>query len=299
MTPARRIRRLAALIPGPILALILALPAASFDLPPRAASPLSLRQIHSGHSLTDSYMSHPWPGRLILPLAALPGTRPHDTVFASVIPGSSLRWRWDHATAFPDARRDIAGFDLLVTTESVPLPTDAAGLAATLAALDRWIAHAWAAGRGGAGAEVMLYSTWIPWQGGDLRDWRAALLAEGARWEQMQDHANAHRPAGMPPVYMIPGHRLMLRLADDITAGAAPGLRSMGDLFADDIHLNPTGMYAVTMLVHAVIHQHDPRGLPDRLADADAAIPPALARYLKALAWQVARSSPRSGLPPG
>ena len=281
--------------------------AATETLPPREPSPLTVRQIHSGHSLTDSYMSHPWPGRLILALETLPGSRPQDTVFASTIPGSPLQWRWDNPTSFPDARKDIAQFDLLVTTEAVPLSANEDWFReSTLAQIDRWVAHAWAEGRGGEGAEVMLYSTWIPWrytQGVPDNDpeagvpFRERLEIEGERWEQIQDHANANRPSGMPPVYMIPGHRLMMRLHDDIVAGRAPGLGSIGDVFSDDIHLNAIGNYAVTMLVLAVIHQRDPQDLPDRLADEDRAIPADLAAYLKRTAWEVATEYGRSGLP--
>lgn len=277
------------------------------DLPPREPSPLSVRQIHSGHSLTDTYMIHPWPGRLILATEKRPGTRPYDTIIKSTIPGAPLHWRWNNPTDFPDARRDIAGFDLLVTTESVPLDPDPDSFArGSLADLDRWVAHSWTEGRGGQGAEVMLYSTWVSWSYPDgAPDWdkeahipfRERLDSQGERWERMQDHANANRPEGMPPIYMIPGHRLMMRLYDDIAAGKAPGLASIGDIFADDIHLNAIGNYAVSALVYAVIYQRNPREYPDYLAEEDRVMSPALARYLKATAWDVANSYDRAGLP--
>lgn len=290
------------------VALGLALPAMAQDaLPPREPSPLTVRQIHSGHSLTDTYMSAPWPGRLILATEKRAGTRLYDSIIKSTIPGAPLHWRWDNPTDFPDARKDIAGFDLLVTTESVPLGPDPAMFAeGTLAHLDRWVAHTWAEGNGGKGAEVMLYSTWVAWsyQSG-APDWdreadipfRERLEIEGERWELMQDHANANRPEGMPPIYMIPGHRLMMRLYDDIAAGKAPGLTGIQDIFLDDIHLNAIGAYAVTALVYSVIYQRNPREYPDYLTDEDKVMSPALARYLKATAWEVANSYDRAGLP--
>jgi hypothetical protein len=263
-------------------------------LPDRKPSPVTVRQIHSGHSLTDSYAAHPWPGRLVRATATRPGNRAHETIQRSVIPGSPLHWRWNNPSRSPDARRDIAGFELLVTTEGVPLRLDR--LEGSVEALNRWVAHAWRQGNGGRGAEVMLYSTWVHWRVEGGPSFRERLERDGAGWERLQDAANAARPAGMPPIYMIPGHRLMLRLDADIAAGRAPGLRGIGDIFKDDIHLNGLGQYAVTCLVYAVIYQRDPRELPDRLVDEDR-LSPAQARYFKALAWEVARDYDRAGVP--
>jgi hypothetical protein len=272
-------------------------------LPDRKPSPLTVRQIHSGHSLTDSYGSNPWPGRLILATETQPGTRPRDTIARSVIPGSPLRWRWNNASRSPDARQDIADYELLVTTEAVPLRTGR--LDGSIGWLNRWVEHAWTRGNGGRGAEVMLYSTWVHWRRGKDEDdpdrdlpFRDRMDRQGAAWERMQDEANAARPSGMPPIYMIPGHVLMMRIDADITAGRAPGLGSIGDIFGDSIHLNDIGKYAVTCLVYAVIYQRDPRELPDRLSDEDS-LSPAQARYFKALAWEVATSYDRAGVPGG
>ncbi|MFN4128361.1 MAG: hypothetical protein ACK4GC_00865 [Paracoccaceae bacterium] len=275
--------------------------------PTRTASPMTVRQIHSGHSLTDTYATHPWPGRLILATEAKRGTRPYDTIKFSNIPGSPMRWRWDNPTYYPDARQNIDEFELLVITESVPLLTyEEYFRDDTLHHLDLWVANSWAKGNGGEGAEVMLYSTWINWQHtGSEPDthaeanlpFRERLDLEGARWERMQDNANANRPEGMPLIYMIPGHRLMMRLYDDIETGRAPGLTSIGDVFLDDIHLNDLGQYAITCLVYAVIYQRDPQELPNRLAVPIDTLSPEQARYFKDIAWDVARTYRRSGVP--
>ena len=272
-------------------------------LPPRKASPLTVRQIHSGHSLSDAYGSNPWPGRLTLATARKTGERAQDTVRRSITPGSSLAWRWEHPTDAPDARQNINAFDLLVITESVPLSVKDLK-SNTLDWLDLWVKNAWTRGNSGKGAEVMLYSSWIYWRhSGTPPDYdreaaipfRKRLDMDGARWEQMQDSANAHRPAGMPPVYMIPGHRLMMRIHDDIAAGRAPGLASIGKIFADDIHLNDVGQYAITCLVYAVIYQRNPAELPDQLTPKDR-LSPDQARYFKSIAWDIATSYDRTGV---
>lgn len=289
-----------ALSSGPVLAQEL--------LPPREASPLTVRQIHSGHSLSDTYMANPWPGRLILATETQRGSRPHDTIFNSAIPGAPMHWRWNNPTAYPDARQNIDEFELLVITESVPLQVREDYFKAdTLDWIDRWVDHAWKEGNGGKGAEVMLYTSWIWWQHSGTPPeydqeadipFRERLDIDGARWERIQDHANANRPEGMPPIYMIPGHRMLMRIYDDIEAGKAPGLSSIGEIFADDIHLNHIGQYAITTLVYAVIYQRNPRELPDRLAVPDDRLSAAQARYFKQIAWEIATSYNRTGVPP-
>lgn len=280
--------------------------AAEEALPPREPSPMTVRQIHSGHSLTDTYASAPWPGRFILATETKRGTRPYDTIKFSNIPGSPMRWRWDNATDYPDARLNIDEFELLVITEAVPLLSNEEYFRDdTLHHLDLWVDHAFAKGNAGKGAEVMLYSTWINWRRseGDSYDagadipFRERLDRDGTRWERMQDNANANRPEGMPLIYMIPGHRLMMRIYDDIEAGKAPGMDSIDDVFFDNIHLNGLGQYAITCLVYAAIYQRDPRELPDRLAVPEDTLSPEQARYFKEIAWEVARSYPRSGVP--
>jgi hypothetical protein len=288
-------------------ALSAGLSAAQEDLPARKPSPMTVMQIHSGHSLSDAYMHSPWPGRLILATNTKRGTRPYDTIQRSSIPGAPMRWRWDHPSEAPDARQDIDQFELLVITESVPLLVEDASFAAdTLHYLDLWVDHAWTAGNGGKGAEVMLYSSWIYWRHSGTPPpydyeaeipFRERLDIDGTRWERMQDNANANRPEGMPPIYMIPGHRLLMRIHDDIATGAAPGLESIGDIFLDDIHLNDLGQYAITCLVYAVIYQRHPRELPDRLAVPEDRLSSEQARYFKAIAWEVATTYPRSGVP--
>ena len=277
-------------------------------MPPRQPSPLSVRQLHSGHSLTDTYVNAPWPGRLVLATAVFAGREAaYRTVINDTIPGSSLGWRWNHASNTPNAREHIDRFELLVTTERVPLSLDRATLKAdTLDWLDRWVAHAAQKGNAGKGAEVLLYSTWTNWRIPDGQShnrkhpisFRQDLENQEKSWELMQDTANTNRPSGMPLIYMIPGHRLMMRIYDDIKSGTAPGLANIGDVFNDDIHLNNLGQYAITCLVYAVIYHRNPSELPTRLAVPEDKLTREQADYFKAAAWNVAKSYPRSGVPP-
>ena len=284
-----------------LLAFAFPLPGAGAEqLPPRTASPLDVMQIHSGHSLTDSYMAWPAPGRLVLATKLRSRVNPHDTIAKSTIPGSPMSWRWTHASGTPDAKAEIGNYELLVTTESVPLRVGPASFKrGTLDWIDKWIDHAWKQGNSGQGAEVMLYSTWVSWQNGkgDEADipFRKRLDIDGGRWEQMQDHANAIRPAGMPPIYMIPGHRMMMRIYDDIEASRAPEMTHISDVFKDDIHPNAAGQYAIACLVYAVIYQRDPRELPNKLAREHDTFTSSQAQYFKTIAWEIATGYDRTG----
>ena len=79
--------------------------AAQEKLPPREASPLTVRQIHSGHSLSNSYLSGPWPRHLILATALQTGDRAYDTIHRLSAPESQMRWRWNYSTYYSNARR--------------------------------------------------------------------------------------------------------------------------------------------------------------------------------------------------
>lgn len=280
---------------------------AQAGMPPRKASKLTVRQIHSGHSLTDTYMSWPWPGRLVLATETqVPGQVDDEIIAKSTIPGSPLHWRWSHSSGEPDAKRDIDRYELLVITEGGPLSVeDWLFQEVTLQSIDLWTENTWKRGNRGKGAEMMLYSFWVQLdtpggnegEGYDALPFRERLEVQGKLWERLQDHANANRPSGMPLIYMIPGHLLVMRLYDDIKAGKVPGITSISALFEDDIHMNAIGNYAVTMLVYAVIYQRNPKELPDRLAEEDRVMTSAQARYFKDVAWKVAKSYDRAGLP--
>ncbi len=87
-----------------------------------APEPLRVRQIHSGHSLTDTAVfKGTWSGHLEWMINSLsPGSA---SIEKSTIPGSPMTYRWDHQPGYgaPDARSQIADWELLVITESIPL----------------------------------------------------------------------------------------------------------------------------------------------------------------------------------
>lgn len=260
--------------------------------------PLSIRVIESGHSLTD-----PIADKLSEMLRAMGADA--ASVALSTSPGSLMehRWRTSPEKPMPDARAAIGDYDMLVITERVPLSNTFPSHNSKVEAL-KWFRHAWRKGNGGAGAETVLYATWVHIDSGPdfdnvYRDpeahlpWRERLPLEIARWEQIVDYVNARRPKGAPPMRIIPGPQIMAAMDDAVAQGAAPGLTSILELFTDTIHLNDVGAFLIALAHYAVIYGRDPRELPDRIG-ADGR--PELAAFMQDLVWKVVTGYERTGV---
>lgn len=259
----------------------------------RDPSPLNIRQIHSGHSLTDDgVFEGRWPGHMSFMINEL---EPNAAQLGkSTIPGSSMSWRWDHEPrSNVDERSDIANWELMVITERVPFPRDMKFYDSP-EWLRRFAEHAWRNGNRGAGAPTLLYTTWTNIDNSD-GDWRTLLDTYGPLWEAMADYASETLPA-RAQIRLIPGHRLMARLYDDIAASRVPGVRNISAFFEDTIHLNGLGSYAVGLLHMAVIHHVDPRGLNYTGYGLSPQPSASLARYIQNTVWEVATSYERAGL---
>ncbi len=247
-----------------------------------AETPLDARVVMSGHSLTD-----PIPD-MLLPMVRSTGGR-SAVIDRSTIPGSPMDWRWNHRGHPVDARHDIADYDLLVLTERVPLLGTMTYHRSPEVAL-KWTRHAWE-----NGAETVLYASWTSWvtgpeaadiEGREGVDFRTRLEREAARWAEIHAHVDANRPAGMPPLRMVPGPQIMLALLDAVEAGEAPGLSDIRDIFRDEIHVNDLGAYLIALAHYAVIYDRDPSGVP--LVLGRTPVPdPALAEWMQALVARV------------
>lgn len=271
-------------------------------LPPKKAYPLAVKQIHSGHSLTDPLFHH-WPGQYrFLVVDVLGGV--FDNLGKSTIPGSPMIWRWDHErTLNPSSRYDIKDWELLVITEGVPLPNDGGNPPLITPAKDYlslYVNNAWNNGNNGNGAATLLWTTWTNIDNSD-GPWRQMLDDYEILWEEMMDHANNNLPEGATPVYIIPGHKMMARLYDDIQLNRVPGVTNISQFFSDNIHVNDLGSYAVAMIHYACIYNKSPVGLPNILFSKDNLpnhVTPsaALANYLQTMIWEIVTSYPRTGI---
>ncbi|MFX0543364.1 hypothetical protein ACEWPM_016865 [Roseovarius sp. S4756] len=216
-----------------------------------------------------------------------------------------MDWRWNHRNEYmPDARHDIADYDLLVITERASLSNTVLWHDSENMAL-RWFTHAWTEGSDGAGAETILYATWINNDSGPEFDnpyndpeghltFRERLPLEMARWQAIADHVNANRPTGSPRMRVIPGPLIMAAVHDAIDTGQAPGLDRIEDLFSDTIHLNGQGAYLIALAHLDVIYGYDSRDLPSGLGRLE--VPsPATAAWMKQLVHDVLRGYPDAG----
>ncbi|WP_417587927.1 hypothetical protein [Pararhodobacter oceanensis] len=249
--------------------------------------PLDLRVVMSGHSLTD-----PVHDPLEAMIRAAGG--PRGTVELSTIPGSPMEWRWNNAPRL-DLRARMAEFDLLVLTERVALSNtvryhDSMGFARRFAEL------AWA-----AGADVILYASWVSLESGpefagrgsDVDQglpWRERLDRELRVWEEIRASVNAERPAGVAEMRLIPAISVMAALYDEIEAGRAP-VADISALFRDAIHPSELGAWLVALTHYAVIFGSDPSGLtrPEGVSAAQAA-------WYEALVWRVVSGHAGSGI---
>lgn len=288
--------RMSARVLGAFAALIVSPSLPRADEPGALPKPLDIHVIQSGHSLTD-----PIPEKLAVMLRASGVSTP--VVARATTPGSPMDWRWDHPTN-PDARAKIGDYDLLVLTERVPLSNTLPYHNSEKTAL-KWFEHAWTEGKGGKGAETVLYATWVSIKSGPDAEnpykdpegnvpWRERIPLEAARWEQIADYVNEHRPEGSPAMRTIPGPQIIAAMDEAIREGKAPGLKDISELFSDDIHVNSAGAYLIALAHFAVIYGRDPRPLPDRVDPHDPR--PDLAAFMQELVWRVVTGYERAGL---
>jgi hypothetical protein len=282
-------------------------------LPPKQAYPFNVKQIHSGHSLTDPLFHPNWPGQFVNLMGIL-NAQPasnllNSMIGKSTIPGSPLIYRWNNPVGFgdPDARLDIHNWELMCITERVPLNYEGGntqqwyldGIEEQREYLSLFVNNAWNNGNNGNGAPTLLWTTWTNLDGSN-GPWRAMLDTQGEEFERMQDYANANRPEGAPHVYIIPGHKMMARLYDDIEQNLVPGINNIDAFFSDQIHTNELGAYAISLIHYACIFNQSPVGLPSNFipnAPAGTPLPSAeLAAYLQNMIWEVVTSYPRTGI---
>ncbi|MFU8883287.1 MAG: hypothetical protein ACNA7Q_13045 [Rhodobacterales bacterium] len=295
-----------------------AAPALASSSPVRTASTAQTRSIHSGHSLTDTYLvTGPWPGAMRAMGESMGMRRAYHNIIKSTIPGSPMGWRWNNAVndlrpgdPTADARRDIADFDTLVITEGGPparvdLPSGIADIAGSLDYLCRFAANAIENGNGGQGAtDIILWSIWPSltmwrperpvyannWQ--EFPDFRSALPEYGHSFRFMADYATWKLKGIYPAlpadwrIWLFPGHLWMTRVWDDIAAGNVPGITDMQEFFLDDIHPNAIGGYGLACLVLTCMYQTDLRTL--RRLHTEAGVSPQLREYFTTLAWDIA-----------
>jgi hypothetical protein len=90
-------------------------------------------------------------------------------------------------------------------------------------------------------------------------DWRARIEADAPMWERIRSQVSQ---ATGREIILIPQAQALGRLVDAMEAGQVPGFQSKEDIFADDVHLNPYGMYFLACFHYAKLFGRSPQGLP-------------------------------------
>lgn len=272
-----------------------------------AAPPTALDRnvLFSGHSLVSTYMP-PMMGRLKQDAG---GT---GAVDYSVIIGSSMVWRWEHAGEEQgvNARAVLAAgdTDVFIITEAGPIIEQINYLTFDFAPL--WydaFATANPTGR------IILYATWAALDSGPgtelpmsdpdrLVPWRHRPHLDMPLWESIADHVNGLREPGQPEMFITPMGYAWGRLYDAIENGEITGYSWPGSFFGDMIHYNEgRGAYYVACLMYAMAYGLSPVGRTNVILDVyDQVLPnmpdAALALQLQTWAWEAVASYPRSGV---
>lgn len=95
-------------------------------------------------------------------------------------------------------------------------------------------------------------------------EWRKRIDADAPMWEGIR---KTTEKATGKKITLIPQAQAVGRLVDAINAGKVPGFKKSEEIFGDDIHLNPYGMYFVACLHYAVMYGRSPEGLTVDLKD--------------------------------
>jgi hypothetical protein len=90
-------------------------------------------------------------------------------------------------------------------------------------------------------------------------DWRARIEADAPMWQRIR---NQVIKATGREIILVPQAQALGRLVDAIEAGKVPGFDAREDIFGDDIHLNPYGMYYIACFHYAMLFGRSPQGLP-------------------------------------
>ena len=231
---------------------------------------------------------------------ALRAGQGQGSVQAQIINGAPLRYNWEESDKAEgvDARAILpaGGISHLILTEAIPLINHT-----------QWSdTEVYAQAFFGLGVaanpytQVYVQETWHSLNSGtgvaiehdENADvpWRTRLDRDLPVWEAIVASVAAGNHTETASISLIPAGQAMARLYDEIEAKRMLELDDIGQLFADDIHLNDLGHYFVAMVQYGAITGQDPLGLPnmfnDRWGKQFDAPSAETARALQRVAWE-------------
>ena len=145
------------------------------------------------------------------------------------------------------------------------------------------------------GARLYLYVYW-PWRDDPLSDQDDI----NAAFEQVRIALSSNGP----PVRIIPVGEAFRAAVNEMGSGELVGL-TRNDLYRDALHPSDLGCYLSALVHFAVLHRRSPIGLPatgidsSEFGDGPVSIPTNVAAAFQRIAWDVARSTPHTGITQG
>lgn len=269
----------------------------------------NVKAFYIGHSLSDQIPD------MVASLSDDHSEVSFENWVYQTIPGAPLRWNWQakdrndfnpiepflYGYYHPEKGLKAGDFDALILTESVPRYMSIIEESYDFA--DSFFVYA---NTYNPNPRVFIYEVWHCINSGtptgcsydvNASPWRQRLTDDLPMWESIVDTLNA-RYSPETEVCLIPGGQGLARLYDEMLAGNVPGLNTLEDIFADDIHLNDIGKYFIACIHFSVLHQISPVGLKNQLhnmwGSPFTAPNQELALKLQELAWQTVTSYPGS-----
>lgn len=245
-----------------------------------------LRVVHVGNSHSHAL-------RLIEPLASAVGHRKHHNGEINIL-GAPLRWLWDHPeqdkwpqTLAAENKWDAITLLCWATDDDAYAPKFAAE-----------------AFKGNPKCQVLLYTIWpdtyASWETPDPVRTEAHTEKLAAALEKA--FPDKPKPRVIPSSLLI---RELGRMAD---AGKLPGVANRYVLFSDGGHLSDVGMYAIDVLVCAMLYNESLLAYPDRYGRMDdkgnlvrgwyeaVEIPEPTAQAIRQTAWDILLTYPPAGM---
>lgn len=249
----------------------------------------------TGMSVVTVGNSHSGSIHLVAPLATLAGHAGYKEGFIAIL-GASLHWNWDHGASnkWPDLLAATNKWDAIILLswdngDDVYAPKFAGEVY-----------------KGNPQAQVLIYTIWP--DANMSFDTPPAIRTE-AHSEQVAAAVAATYPQAPKP-RVIPSSQLIRELGLLADRGELPGVANRFALFSDGGHLSHVGLYAISVLVCAMLYNESPQGYPCDIYKQDAAghptrdvmssdtVPADYATVVQRTVWDLLQTYPPAGMKP-
>jgi hypothetical protein len=146
---------------------------------------------------------------------------------------------------------------------------------------------------------VFLYHFWPSL---NAPDYQATFAEELQAYEKIADMTTALYAKQYPgqKVQIVPAGAAIVELKSRIERGEVPGINNIRQIYRDDIHLTPTGMYMVGLVHFATLYHTNPKGLVATMKNEWGGeivnLQPATAAVFQEVAWEAVIGYARSGV---